>query len=92
MDNVLIHTHEDIARYVVNRGYQCIYLPPYSPELNPIEQFWSIAYNKVKRSQFQTKEVLSTRITEACNNVSPEHLRAFGKTYLKIAYVKGNPI
>ncbi|ORE09365.1 hypothetical protein BCV72DRAFT_302784 [Rhizopus microsporus var. microsporus] len=33
--------------------------------------------NKVKRSQFQAKEDLSTRITEACNDVPPKHLRAF---------------
>jgi transposase len=39
MDNAPIHTSVDIAKYVESRGYRCIYLPPYSPELNPIEQF-----------------------------------------------------
>ncbi|KAL7310505.1 hypothetical protein PS15m_009995 [Mucor circinelloides] len=32
MDNAPIHTAKDVER--------CAYLPPYSPELNPIEQFW----------------------------------------------------
>ncbi|KAG1150146.1 hypothetical protein G6F37_011268 [Rhizopus arrhizus] len=77
MDNAPIHIPNEIDTMVTERGYKCIYLPPYSPELNPIEQFWSIVKNKVKRSQFQTKEDLLTRITEACNNVPPEHLRAF---------------
>ncbi|KAL1932186.1 hypothetical protein VTP01DRAFT_9242 [Rhizomucor pusillus] len=39
MDNAPIHTSEDIAKYVESRGYRCAYLPSYSPELNPIEQF-----------------------------------------------------
>ncbi|CEG71152.1 hypothetical protein RMATCC62417_06935 [Rhizopus microsporus] len=37
MDNTPIHTHLDIQKYIEQRGYGCIYLPPYSPELNPIE-------------------------------------------------------
>jgi transposase len=79
---------------VTERGYECIYLPPYSPELNPIEQFWSIVKNKVKHSQFQTKEDLSTRIAGACNNVPPEHLRALAQHLVNIFedYLKANPI
>ena len=42
IDNAPIHTSKDIERYITSRGYGCIYLPPYSPELNPIEQFWSV--------------------------------------------------
>ncbi|CEJ05609.1 hypothetical protein RMCBS344292_19547 [Rhizopus microsporus] len=39
MDNAPIHTHENIRKYIEYRGYKCVYLPTYSPELNPIEQF-----------------------------------------------------
>ncbi|CEG79136.1 Putative Piso0_000048 protein [Rhizopus microsporus] len=49
MNNAHIHTFEDIAKYVESRGYRCAYLPPYSPELNPIEQFWSVIKSKVSR-------------------------------------------
>ena len=38
MDNTPIHINEDIPKYVESRGYGCVYLSPYSPELNPIEQ------------------------------------------------------
>ncbi|ORE21742.1 hypothetical protein BCV71DRAFT_173086, partial [Rhizopus microsporus] len=31
------------------------------------------AKNKVKRSKFEDKEDLATRITEACNSVPPNH-------------------
>lgn len=39
MDNVPIHTHESIRKYIEYRGYKCVYLPTYSRQLNPIEQF-----------------------------------------------------
>ncbi|KAG2226244.1 hypothetical protein INT45_005916 [Circinella minor] len=42
MDNAPIHVPEIIDPIIMQRGYTPVYLPPYSPELNPIEQFWSI--------------------------------------------------
>jgi transposase len=77
MDNAPIHTSQEISAMVADRGYRSVYLPPYSPELNPIEKFWTIVKNKVKRSQFNDTEDLITRISEACNSVPPKHLRAF---------------
>ena len=87
-------TSNEIDTMVTERGYKCLYLPLYSPELNPIEQLWSIVKNKVERSQFQTKENLATRITEACNNIPPKHLRAFVQHSVNIFEdcLKGNPI
>ncbi|CEG70119.1 hypothetical protein RMATCC62417_06068 [Rhizopus microsporus] len=69
MDNAPIHTLEDIAKYVESRDYRCVYLPPYFPELNPIEQFWSVVKSKVKRNKFLEKEALMARITEASNSL-----------------------
>jgi transposase len=51
---------------ITERGYKCVYLPPYSPELDPIEQFWFMVKNKIKRRQFEDKEDLATRIAEKC--------------------------
>jgi transposase len=42
MDNVPIHQDIDIQNYIEHRGYRCVYLSPYSLELNPTEQFWSV--------------------------------------------------
>ncbi|KAG2207392.1 hypothetical protein INT47_006867 [Mucor saturninus] len=69
MDNAPIHTAKDIERYIIQRGYRCVYLPPYSPELNPIEQFWHVVKSKLKREKLLKSETLSTRITDACNEV-----------------------
>ena len=39
IDNSPIYKHEDIQRHIEGCSYECMYLPPYSPELNLIEQF-----------------------------------------------------
>jgi transposase len=41
MDNAPIHTPAKVRDLVEGRGYMCLYLPPYSLFLNPIEEFWS---------------------------------------------------
>lgn len=79
MDNSPIHDKKDgeIDRMIESRGYKCVYLPPYSPELNPIEQFWAVVKSKVRRSQFENTEDLKTRISEACNAIPFKHLEGF---------------
>jgi transposase len=77
MDNAFIHTSNEIDELTLSRGYRCVYLPPYSPELNPIKQFWSIVKNKVRRSEFADKDDLRTRITEAYDSVPMKYLKAF---------------
>ncbi|CEG65348.1 hypothetical protein RMATCC62417_02151 [Rhizopus microsporus] len=77
MDNASIHTHENIKKYIEYRGYKCVYLPTYSPDLNPIEQFWAVAKSKVKRHRFLQEDILSKRITEACKSVKKSHFRGF---------------
>lgn len=69
MDNVSIHKNTDIKLYIESRGYGCIYLPPYSPELNPIEQFWSVCKSKLKRETLLAEETLTSRIRDASNKV-----------------------
>ena len=46
MDNVSFHKSEKIKELIHNCGADLIFLPPYSPELNPIEEMWS----KIKHS------------------------------------------
>ncbi|EIE84017.1 hypothetical protein RO3G_08722 [Rhizopus delemar RA 99-880] len=39
MDNASIHKSKPMLRKIESKGYKVMYLPPYSLELNPIEQF-----------------------------------------------------
>jgi hypothetical protein len=76
MDNAPIHKSDDVKEEIQrrNRGYQCVYLPPYSPELNSIEQFWAIIKKIARRHKLADTEMLKDRIKEACNMVPIEHL------------------
>ena len=69
MDNASVHSSIDIGKYIHSRGYRCLYLPPHSPQLNPIEQFWSVVKSKAKQNKFLEKELLTTRISEACDSL-----------------------
>ena len=41
MDNASFHAKERLFFAAQNAGYSLLFLPPYSPELNPIEYFWA---------------------------------------------------
>lgn len=56
MDNAPIHKRTDIQEMVEKRGYRCVYLLPYSLELNPIEQLWSVVKSKLRDMRFFKKK------------------------------------
>ncbi|KAL1927114.1 hypothetical protein VTP01DRAFT_5077 [Rhizomucor pusillus] len=77
MDDAPIHKADDISKYIETRGYRCAHLPSYSPELNPIEQFWSVVKSKVKRNRFLENETLMTRISEASYSLKLNDFESF---------------
>ena len=42
MDNCRIHYVKEVAEILKTVGARPLFLPPYSPELNPIEEAWSL--------------------------------------------------
>lgn len=41
MDNASFHKSDDIKELAKTHGCELIFLPPYSPDLNPIEKVWA---------------------------------------------------
>jgi transposase len=70
MDNAPIHKPAAVREFIEERGYKCAYSPPYSPFLNPIEEFWSKVKYGVKRRPFDGSDTLTPRIVEACSQVT----------------------
>jgi DDE superfamily endonuclease len=70
MDNAPIHTPIKVRELVESAGYKCLYLPPYSPFLNPIEEFWSKVMAGVRRIALTADDQLSDRICEAVQMVT----------------------
>lgn len=69
MDNVTIHKNGDIEKEIKWCGYGSVHLPPYTPELNLIEQFWSVCKSKVKREQLLEEETFPSRIRDTYNSI-----------------------
>ena len=71
MDNASIHRTIDIKDLVTERGFEIIYPLPYSPFLNPIEEFWSklkgVVYKDPAPVRRNTK--LSDRIKRASEHI-----------------------
>ncbi|OAD67154.1 Homeodomain-like DNA binding domain-containing transcription factor [Phycomyces blakesleeanus NRRL 1555(-)] len=65
MNNAPIHMHENIKKYIEYRGYKCVHLPIYSPELNPIEQFWAVAKSR-DASKINVKKNLERKRKRKC--------------------------
>lgn len=49
MDNAAFHKGSDLQKILEDSGHTLLYLPPYSPDLNPIEQKWAQAKH-IRRS------------------------------------------
>jgi len=48
MDNAAFHRKGRLSLIAENHGYTIIFLPPYSPEYNPIENFWAWLKGRLK--------------------------------------------
>ena len=55
MDNATFHQRQDIEDLFTQHGHQILWLPPYSPDLNPIEKTW--AWVKRKRKEWLVDSV-----------------------------------
>jgi transposase len=77
MDNLKAHKGERVREMIEAKGCQVIFLPPYSPELNPIEEAFSKIKGILRRAGARTREALVEAISEAISMVTAEDARGF---------------
>jgi transposase len=58
MDNLPVHRVAGVAEAIEAAGATLLYLPPYSPDLNPIE----LAFSKLKAHQRQGSRTYDSRL------------------------------
>jgi isftu1 transposase len=49
MDNATFHKSEETKKLIKEAGCKLIFLPPYSPDFNPIEKSWANLKNRIKK-------------------------------------------
>ncbi len=77
MDNLGAHRPKRVRQLIEERGCELIYLPPYSPDLNPIEEAFAKVKHILRKIGARTKEALIEAIGRALGAVSTEDVRGF---------------
>ena len=70
MDNLSSHKVSGIREAIESVGASILYLPPYSPDLNPIELMWSKIKAILRKLKVRAKELLDDAIAFAFDSVS----------------------
>jgi transposase len=70
MDNLSPHKAPTVAEIIRASGAEVWYLPPYSPDLNPIEQMWSKVKALLRKAAARTAQALLEAIGAALDSVS----------------------
>jgi len=70
MDNLSAHKGEKVRELIEERGCELLYPPPYSPDLNPIEEAFSKMKNLLRKAQARTREGLIEALGKAISLVS----------------------
>lgn len=68
-DNATFHKGGQIEALIAKAGCRLLYLPPYSPDLNPIEHQWFVLKNRM-RKQIQSGRAFREVVDEAFCYVS----------------------
>ena len=73
MDNLRAHHHPQVAAECAQRGVRVLYLPPYSPDLNPIESGWALQKQYVRKCAPRSTDALLKVARRARFQVTPAH-------------------
>ena len=77
LDNLGAHKVPQVRPLIESRDAQLLYLPPYSPDFNPIEPAWSKLKQQLRGVKARSIEHLEAAIAQAITAIIPEDARAF---------------
>ena len=80
MDNMKSHHAKAVKNLLDSSGVRYIYLPPYSPDLNPIEKLWSKVKSFLRKFKARALNALPNAIQRAFQTVSPSDCSGWFKS------------
>ena len=73
LDNGAFHKAKTLK---IPENIGLLFLPPYSPELNPAENIWALLKRKFTNRLYNTLDEVSEFITAATNSLSQENIKS----------------
>ena len=83
MDNLSAHKVDGVRQRIEACGASVLYLPPYSPDLNPIEKAWSKLKQALRSIAARTAEHLHNAIAKLLPIITPKDAKAWFRLPLK---------
>ena len=77
MDNLSSHKVDGVRQRIETCQAERLYLPPYSPDLNPIEKAWSKLKQILRQAKARTADALDLAIEQALPEISPANAQAW---------------
>ena len=77
MDNLSAHKHPAVQQLIEQAGAELLYLPPYSPDFNPIEQCWAKLKECLRAAKSRAVDLLEETLTRAIAAVTPQNAIAW---------------
>ncbi|HYL93990.1 MAG TPA: IS630 family transposase [Alphaproteobacteria bacterium] len=76
MDNLSAHKVRGVRDLIEKAGAELRYLPPYSPDFNPIEKCWSQVKQLLRAAKARSLATLERAVTEALAAVTAQNTQA----------------
>ncbi len=77
MDNLSSHKVAGVRERIEAAGAEALYLPPYSPDLNPIEKAWAKLKQLLRAAKARTVEELEQAISDLLPAITPQDAQAW---------------
>jgi transposase len=77
MDNLRVHKAPAVRDLLAHHNIRVLFLPPYSPEFNPIEMYWSLFKRILRRVEARTLAELKSAIRSVRRRLSVDFMPLF---------------
>ena len=77
LDNLSTHKAAGVREAIEAVGARLVYLPPYSPDLNPLELAWSKLKSHLRKAAARTTKALNQALSEAIAAISPSDAQGY---------------
>lgn len=77
MDNLGAHKVDGVRDLIQATGARLLYLPPYSPDFNPIEKCWAQVKQHLRAAKARSLLTLEQAVTHALSALTPYQARSY---------------